>query len=140
MAHHYCKNLRLPFEEVVERVLDNLHAQGFNVVHTIDMKEDLRENLHVPFRSYKILTACHTLLSYKAMSLEPHIGVLLPCNVVVQEHENGTIEVSAVNPLEALDANMVTPSLEFVATQISHHLRTAIDSLRQRRETFSFSY
>jgi uncharacterized protein (DUF302 family) len=140
MALNYCRNLRLPFDEVVELVLDNLHVQGFNVVHDIDMKDDLRQNLHVPFRNYKILTACHTLLSYKAISLEPHIGTLLPCNVLIQERENGTVEVTAVNLLESLDKNMATTSLEDVATEISDRLRTAVDSLAVRTERFSFSY
>lgn len=140
MALNYSRNLRLPFDEVVDMVLDNLHAQGFNVVNNIDIKHDLRQNLHVPFRNYKILTACHTLLSYKAISLEPHIGTLLPCNVVIQERENGTVEVSAVNLLESLDKNMATTSLEEVAAEISERLRTAVDSLAISTERFSFSY
>lgn len=141
MAHNYSRNLTLPFTEVVSRVRENLEEQGFNIVNTIDLKKNLKDELEVDFRNYRILTACHTLLSYKAISLEPHIGELLPCNVVVQEHENGTVEVSAINPLETLDKNMITSSLEMVAMELSSHLRTAIDSLRSRKqESFSFSH
>lgn len=140
MAYNYSRMLRQPFDEVVVCVLQNLHDHGFNLVNAIDVKEDLKAELKVNFRNYKILTTCHTLLSYKAISLEPHVGVLLPCNVVVQEHENGEVEISALNPLEMLDKNMVTPSLELVALEISNHLRTAIDSLRKKKENFSFAY
>src|SRR5690606_41811893 len=100
MAHNYTRKLNLPFDKVVSLVRLNLEDQGFNIINTIDLKRNLKRNLRVDFRNYQILTACHTLLSYKAISLEPHIGELLPCNVVVQEHENGTVEVSAINSLE----------------------------------------
>ncbi len=141
MAYNYSRNLKLPFTEVVSRVRENLEDQGFNIINTIDLKKNLRSELKIEFRNYQILTTCHTLLSYKAISLEPHIGELLPCNVVIQEHENGTVEVSATNPLETLDKNMITPSLEVVAMELSLHLRTAIDSLQIRKEVpFSFAY
>ncbi|HLT74643.1 MAG TPA: DUF302 domain-containing protein [Ohtaekwangia sp.] len=140
MAHNYTRKLNLPFDKVVSLVRLNLEDQGFNIINTIDLKGNLKRNLRVDFRNYQILTACHTLLSYKAISLEPHIGELLPCNVVVQEHENGTVEVSAINPLETLDKNMITTSLELVAIELGHHLRTALDSLQSKREEFSFSY
>lgn len=140
MAHNYSRNLNLPFEKVVSLVRQNLEDQGFNIINTIDLKRDLKQNLKVDFRNYQILSACHTLLSYKAISLEPHVGELLPCNVVIQEHENGTVEVSAINPLETLDKNMITTSLELVALELSQHLRTALDSLQTRKEDFSFSY
>ncbi len=140
MAHNYTRNLNLPFEKVVSLVRHSLEDQGFNIINAIDLKRNLKRNLKVEFRNYQILTACHIVLSYKAISLEPHIGELLPCNVVVQEHENGTVEVSAMNPLETLDKNMITTSLELVALELSHHLRTALDSLQSRKEEFSFSY
>ena len=140
MAYNYNKNLRIPFDEVIDKIQENLQAQGFNIIHIFDMKEDLKNNLEVGFRNYKILTACHTVLGYKAMSLEPHIGLLLPCNILVQEHENGEVEVSAMNPLESIDKNMVTASLEFVAGKISDHLRTAVDSLYLKSDHFSFTY
>jgi uncharacterized protein (DUF302 family) len=140
MAYNYSKNLRLPFEEVVVKLRENLVEQGFAMISTMDMRQNLKTKLGVNFRNYRILSTCHPLLSYKAISLEPHIGVLLPCNIVVQEHENGEVEVSALNPLETIDQNMITPSLEFVALEISDHLRTAIDSLRKKNQELSFSY
>jgi uncharacterized protein (DUF302 family) len=140
MAYNYSKKLRRPFDEVVRKITENLLEHGFTIINVMDFKKSLKSSLKVDFRNYTILSTCHTLLSYKAISLEPHSGVLLPCNIVVQEHENGEVEVSALNPLETLDQNMVTPSLEIVAIEISNHLRTAIDSLRVKTESFSFSY
>jgi uncharacterized protein (DUF302 family) len=141
MAYNYSRSLTLPFPQVVSRVRENLEDQGFSIINTIDLKRNLRDELKIEFRNYQILTTCHTLLSYKAISLEPHIGELLPCNVVIQEHENGTVEVSAMNPLETLDKNMITASLEQVAIELSNHLRTAIDALHTREKVpFSFSY
>jgi Uncharacterized conserved protein len=142
MAHNYSRSLRLPFKQVLMRVRENLEDQGFTVINTIDLKTNLKDELEIEFRNYHILTTCHPLLSYKAVSLEPHIGELLPCNIVVQEHENGTIEVSAINPLETLDKNMSTAPLELVANELSNRLRTAIDSLDSEKKAapFSFSY
>jgi len=140
MAYNYSKSLRLPFKEVVGKLQENLEEQGFDMVNVMDIKQNTKNKLGLKFRNYKIITACHTLLSYKAISLESHIGVLLPCTVVIQEHENGEVEVSALNPLETIDPNMVTGSLEIVAMEISDHLRTAIDTLRVRRDELSFSY
>jgi uncharacterized protein (DUF302 family) len=140
MTYQYSKNLKLPFEEVIVKVKDTLQQQGFSMVTTMDVKDHMGTELGVKFRNYKILTACNPELSYKAISLEPHIGILLPCNIVVQEHENGQTEISAVNPMEALDQNMITPSLELLATEISARLRTAIDTIHSKKSTFSFSY
>jgi uncharacterized protein (DUF302 family) len=140
MAYNYSKNLRRPFAEVVMKVRENLQHEGFNIINTVDMKQQLRLRLDVVFRNYVIISACHTMLSYRAISLEPHVGVLLPCNIVVQEHENGEVEVSAVNPLESLDQNMVTPSLELIAFNMSNHLRAALDDLRSLKERPSLAY
>jgi uncharacterized protein (DUF302 family) len=140
MTYQYSKNLRIPFEDVIVKVKDTLQQQGFSMVTTMDVKDHMSSELGVKFRNYKILTACNPELSYKAISLEPHIGILLPCNIVVQEHENGQTEVSAINPMEALDQNMITPSLETLAAEISTRLRTAIDTIQSKKTTFSFSY
>lgn len=140
MTYQYSKNLKLPFEDVMVRVKDTLQQQGFSMVTTMDVKDSMNAELGVKFRNYCILTACNPGLSYKAISLEPHIGILLPCNIVVQEHENGQTEISAINPMEALDQNMITPSLEMLAAEISARLRTAIDAIQSKKQTFSFAY
>jgi uncharacterized protein (DUF302 family) len=140
MSYQYSKNLRLPFDEVIETVEDRLQAQGFTVITSMDVKSEIGNELGVTFRNYTILSACIPELCYRAISLEPHIGIVLPCNIVVQEHENGIVEISGVNPLEAMDPNMVTPSLEAVAAEVSIRLRTAIDTVRTRQRVVDFAY
>lgn len=140
MTYQYSRTLRLPFEDVLEKVQETLLQQGFSMVTVIDVGTRMNVELGVKFRNYKILSACHPGLSYKAISLERHIGILLPCNIVVQEHENGQTEVSAINPMETLDQNMITSSLEALATEISARLRTAIDTIEVKSSAFSFSY
>ena len=140
MTYQYSKNLRLPFEEVIGKVKETLQQQGFTMVTTMDVRDQMGSELGISFRNYQILTACNPALAYKAISLERHIGILLPCNIVVQDQENGQTEVSAINPMEALDQNMVTPSLELLAVEISARLRTAIDTIQARKNAFSFSY
>jgi uncharacterized protein (DUF302 family) len=140
MAYQYSKNLRLPFEEVLIKMEDMLQQQGFSMLSSLDVKDHMSRELGVRFRNYVIISACVPELSYRAISLEPHVGILLPCNIVVQQHENGVTEISAINPMEALDQNMVTASLEIIASEISNRLRTAIDSLQTKKVAFSFAY
>jgi uncharacterized protein (DUF302 family) len=140
MTYQYSKNLKLPFEEVVVKLTKTLHQEGFSMVSTMDVRDRMEEEFGIRFRNYQILSACNPELSYKAISLEPHIGILLPCNIVIQEHENGQTEVSAVNPMETLDQNMITPSLELLAAEISTRLRTALDTIESNKQAFSFSY
>lgn len=140
MAYHYCKKLLLPFEEVVRKVKMNLQEQGFTFNTSMDMRKILKEDLNLDFRNYILLNTCHPLLSYKAMSLDPNIGSMLASTIVIQEHENGMTEVTAVNPMENLDHNMITLALEDVGIELSNRLRTALDSIQKKKNTPSFSY
>jgi uncharacterized protein (DUF302 family) len=140
MTYQYSKTVRLPFDDVLEKVNETLLMQGFSMVNTMDVRDHMARQLGVRFRNYRILMACNPEISYKAISLEPHIGIILPCNIVVQEHENGQTEISAINPMEALDGNMITPSLGMLATELSTRLRTAIDTIQTKTSAFSFSY
>lgn len=129
---HYSRKLALPFQDVLEKVTKNLQQQGFGIITAIDMKDTFKQKLNVDFRNYKILGACNPQFAYKAISLESHIGLMLPCNVVVQEHENGEVEVTAVNPLEAIDKGMRTPLLNDLAREVDNRLRAAIDDLHRQ--------
>jgi uncharacterized protein (DUF302 family) len=139
MPHCSCK-LRIPFQQVLNNVTENLQQHGFGIITTIDVKETFKQKLNVNFRNYKILGACNPQFAYKAISLESHMGVMLPCNVVVQEHENGEVEVTAVNPLENIDKAFRTTQLVDLATEVGKKLRAAIDDLhRDVTETHSES-
>jgi uncharacterized protein (DUF302 family) len=128
---YYSRKLKMPFQEVLNKVTQNLQLQGFGVITTIDLQDTFQKKLKISFRNYQILGACNPQFAYKAISLESHMGVMLPCNVVVQEHENGEVEVSAVNPLESLDKAFNTTALADLATEVGIRLRAAVDYIHR---------
>jgi uncharacterized protein (DUF302 family) len=128
---HYSRKLNIPFNEVLSKITETLQQQGFGIITTIDIKDTLKQKLNVDFRNYKILGACNPNFAFKAISLESHIGLMLPCNIVVQQHENGEVEVSAVNPLETIDSAFGSSNLKDIATEVSNRLRTAVDDLQR---------
>jgi len=131
MAYHYSRKVSLPFDLVLSKIQDNLQLQGFRVITCIDVQETLKQNLNIDFRKYSILGAFHAELAYKAISLESHIGLIFPCHIVVQEHENGEVEISAVSPLETVEKNVETGQLIDLARAVDNYLRTAVDDLQR---------
>lgn len=105
MSYYFNKILKdISFEEALARVSEELKKEGFGVLNEIDVQETLKKKIDVDFKKYKILGACNPHFAYQALQKEDKIGVLLPCNVVVEEHENGAVEVSIVNPMASLGA------------------------------------
>ena len=92
------------FEEAVTKVTEEIRKEGFGVLSEIDIHEKLKEKLGVDFRKYKILGACNPAFAYQALQKEDKIGVILPCNVIIQEKSDGTIEVAAVDPVASMQA------------------------------------
>ena len=128
MAYHFSKNVDLPFDQAIEKTTEALKNEGFGVLTEIDIKETLKKKLDVDFRKYKILGACNPSQAYKALSSEEHIGLMLPCNVIVQEHENGDVEVSAVDPVASMQA-IENEELGDVAQNVRQMLKKVVDSL-----------
>jgi uncharacterized protein (DUF302 family) len=116
------------FDEVIEKVTNALKDEGFGVLTEVDVKSTMKEKLDVDFRNYKILGACNPPNAYKALSAEPHIGLMLPCNVVVQETEGGKIDVAAIDPKASMAA-VENKDLEEVAERIKGQLEKVIKSL-----------
>jgi len=130
---YYSRKLRMPFEHVLDKITLNLEHQGFGIITTIDVQDTFQKKLNVDFRKYKILGVYNPQFAYKLISLESHMGTMVQCNVVVQEHENGEVEVSAINPLENLDKSLDTTQLVDLATEIGVRLRTSIDCIQNKQ-------
>ncbi len=128
MSYHNSKIVNTPFDETIAIVTEELKKEGFGVLTEIDVKETLKKKLDVDFRKYRILGACNPPLAYKALSEEENIGVMLPCNVIVQEKEGGVVQVSAINPMESMKS-VANPNLEEVAATVSSKLANVIKNL-----------
>lgn len=128
MSYYFSKTLDSSFEEAIAKTTKALKEEGFGVLTEIDIKATLKKKLDVDFKKYQILGACNPPLAHKALSAEDHIGLMLPCNVIVQEHENGNIEVSAVDPVASMQA-VENDELGDVAQEVRALLKKVIESL-----------
>lgn len=118
----------LGFDEAVAKVTDALKEEGFGVLTEIDAQKVLKEKLDLDRKPYKILGACNPHYAHRAIELEPQLGTLLPCNVLVYEADDGGVVVSAMNPVSAL--SMVdNPQMEEIAEEVSKRIRSALESL-----------
>jgi uncharacterized protein (DUF302 family) len=117
------------FDEAVSQVTEALQKEGFGVLTEIDVKATLKKKLDVDFRRYKILGACNPTLAHKALGAEPQIGLLLPCNVVVQETDGGDVVASVIDP-KAMFALVDKPELKAVANEADERLKRVVESLR----------
>lgn len=116
------------FQDAINAVTEALKEEGFGVLSTIDVQSTLKQKIDVDFKPYVILGACNPHFAYKALSEEDKIGVMLPCNVIVETHDNGNIEVSAVNPLASMSA-VSNQNLGTIATDVKDKLQRVINSL-----------
>lgn len=128
MPYYLSKTLSLPFEDTVARLKLKLGEQGFGVLTEIDVRATMKAKLGVEFRNYRILGACNPPFAYKALQAEDKIGVLLPCNVVVQESAGGKVEVAAINPVETMRA-VASPALQPIAEEIAARLAKVLEAL-----------
>jgi uncharacterized protein (DUF302 family) len=113
------------FADVVGITREALSAEGFGVLTEIDVKKTLDAKLGVEWRNYLILGACNPPLAHKALSAEPGIGVLLPCNVVVAEDADGGVVISAIDPV-AMFGVVGRPEVEPIANDVKAKLERAV--------------
>lgn len=128
MSYHFSKKLDLSYDEAIARATEELKKEGFGILTEIDVKEALKKKLDVDFRKYKILGACNPSYAYKALQAEDKIGTMLPCNVIVQETDDGKVEVSAIDPKASMQA-IDNPSLGDIANEVREKLKKVIDNL-----------
>ena len=128
MSYHFSKRLDGPFDQAVARVSEALKREGFGVLTDIDVSATLKAKLGEDFRPYRILGACNPQLAHQALQLEDKIGTMLPCNVVVQQHADGAVEVSAVDPVASMQA-IQNSGLAEVAEEVQARLKRVVEGL-----------
>ena len=128
MSYETSKTVNSNFEETIKNVTSELNNEGFGIITEIDLKSKFKEKLNKDFRNYKILGACNPKLAYDAVQKEDRIGVMLPCNVVVQEHEDGKVEVSAINPLQSIGV-VGNNELDPLANEVGEKLRSVLEKI-----------
>ena len=115
-------------EAAIEKVTGALKAEGFGVLTSIDVRETLKKKLDVDFRGYVILGACNPPLAHQALTAEPQIGLLLPCNVVVQDAPGQGVIVTIADP-RAMFSLVDNPAVAAVADDVERRLRRVIEAI-----------
>lgn len=128
MTYYFNKTISSDFDSVMKKVISELEKEGFGILTEIDVQATLKKKLDVDFKKYHILGACNATFAHKALKAENKVGTMLPCNVILQELENGQIEVAAVNPIASMQA-IENKELESITSEIKEKLQRVISAL-----------
>jgi uncharacterized protein (DUF302 family) len=127
--YHFSQFLPVSFDEAIAQVTEALKAEGMGVLTEIDVKSAFKKKLDVDFRQYRILGACHPEVAYQMLQEDDKAGALYPCNVVVQEHEDGRVEVSAIDPL-MMFLMIHSPRAKEIALEASQTMQAVMKRLK----------
>jgi len=128
MSYYFNKVVDLTFDEAINKVTEELKKEGFGVLTQIDVKEALKKKINVDFRKYRILGACNPQYAYKALQAEDKIGTMLPCNVIVQERDDGKVEIAAIDPIASMQS-VKNESLGEIAVTVQSKLKQVIENV-----------
>ncbi len=128
MNYYVSRIVEAGFDEAVARTVEALKQEGFGVLTDIDVSATMKQKLGVDFRKYRILGACNPPLAHKALTAEDKIGVMLPCNVIVQEAGAGRTEVAAIDPRAAME-RVGNPALAELAGEVAQRLGRVLQAL-----------
>lgn len=128
MSYYFLKVLDRDFDKAIDDVTEALKSEGFGVLTQIDVSTTLKNKLDVDFRRYHILGACNPAYAHKALSEEDKVGTMLPCNVIVQQLDDGKVEVAAVDPIASM-SGIDNPKLAGIATEVQGKLKKVVESL-----------
>lgn len=128
MKYFNTKIVDYSFDDALIKVAEELKKEGFGILTEVDVKETLKKKIDVDFRKYKILGACNPTFANNALSVEDNLGVLLPCNFVVQENKEGKTQISSVNPAVSMQS-VENPNLKPIAKEVSERLSRVMENL-----------
>ena len=128
MSYYFNKIVDMTFNEAVDKVTEELKKEGFGVLTEIDVKAALKKKINVDFRKYRILGACNPSFAHKALLAEDKIGTMLPCNIIVQEREDGKIEVAAIDPVASMQS-VKNENLGEIADKVQSKLKQVIENM-----------
>ncbi len=122
MKPYFTKFSDKTFDDAIAHVTTILKDHGFGIITEIDVKETLKKKIDVDFRPYRILGACNPSFAYQALQSDDKAGVMMPCNVIVQEHTDGKVEITLINP-DATAGSLNNKALEEFACEVTKELR-----------------
>jgi uncharacterized protein (DUF302 family) len=128
MSYYFSKTVNMDFDAAIGYVTEKLQEHGFGVLTEIDVAGTLKKKMDVDFRKYRILGACNPPFAYRALQAEDKVGLMLPCNVIVQAISEKEVEVAAIDPLASMQA-IDNNELISVAKEVRTKLKDLIDSL-----------
>ncbi|WPP49717.1 DUF302 domain-containing protein [Catalinimonas niigatensis] len=129
MTYYFSKKLtNISFNQTLEKVATVLKTKGFGILTEIDVQDIMKKKLDRDIKPYKILGACNPSFAYQALQTENKIGTMLPCNVIVQELEDGSVEVASVDPKASMQA-VENDALIKIAGEVQQQLQAAINEL-----------
>ncbi len=128
MKYYIEKTTEYGFDKAIKIVTEELKKEGFGVLTEIDVQATLKKKLDVDFKKYQILGACNPPFAHKALRAENKIGAMLPCNVIVQELDDGKTEVAAVDPMASMLA-VENDKLGEIANEIRAKLEKVIENV-----------
>ncbi|RUT79647.1 DUF302 domain-containing protein [Ancylomarina longa] len=128
MKYYFEKTTNYSFNKAVERVTEELKKEGFGVLTEIDVQSTLKKKLDVNFKPYKILGACNPSFAYQALQTENRIGVMLPCNVIVQQISETQTEIAAVDPMASMQA-VENEKLADIAIEVQQKIKRVIENV-----------
>lgn len=128
MDYYISTTLNGSFESVRAKVEEALKDEGFGVITEVDMQKKLKDKLGVDFRKYTLLGACNPPMAYESLQAENKLGLLLPCNIILQELKSGEIEVASIDPFVSMQI-VDNDNLSHIANQVKEKLENVINSL-----------
>jgi len=122
MKPYFTKLTDMAFEDAITHVTAVLKEHGFGIITEIDVKETLKKKIDVEFRPYRILGACNPSFAHNALQADDKAGIMMPCNVIVQQQIDGKVEISIINP-DAAAGSLNSKALEDFACEVTKELR-----------------